>query len=89
MQAKILWIWKYNFYGEWFDVVYGSGKIFSYTLNNLPQTAKNFIISANAKEVTFVTRVGNHGYIGEVKEQRRTLYYKNTNEMPPWLVKKL
>lgn len=88
--AKILWIWKEEHtYTEWFDVVYDSGRMFTYTERMLPKTARSFIASANAKEIVFKRTARNPANAGKEKEDRKTIYYKDTSEMPDLLIKRI
>ena len=83
--AKILWVWKYDFYGEWYDVVYDSGRIISHTDRTMPKTVKRFLSSAKEQEVTI-----KKGRLGGYIETKKTLYFTEiSDDMPLWLQRKV
>lgn len=47
-KAKILFVLHYAMYREdWFDVIYESGRVVTYTLPDLPKTVQAFLEESN------------------------------------------
>ena len=63
---KIKRVFMYKMYREdWFEVVYHSGRIVTYTLSNLPKTVENFVLVATSRTMHYSKLFNRHEMVYE------------------------